>query len=117
MAWNPPSPLPVMYRRRPLIVAMIGMGYAVSYGRPPGAALQTMSPVRLSSATKRWARFAWVPQLEMAELTITRSPSTSGDIVRPPCVVKAANSSPNERLHSSLPSLPSAMASAPPLRA
>ena len=49
------------------------------------------------------------PSSRSAALTITRSPSTSGDIVRPPCVVNAANSSPIERSHSSLPSLLSAI--------
>ncbi len=58
-----------------------------------------------------------VPQLETAALTMTRSPSTTGDIVRPPCVVKAAHSSPIERSQSSLPSRLSAMTCAPPLRA
>ena len=41
----------------------------------------------------------------------------SGDIVRPPWVVKAAHSSPSERSHSSFPSLLSAMTWAPPLSA
>ena len=75
------------------------------------------SPVRLSSAMKRWLRLALPPQLETAALTITRSPSTSGFIVRPPCVVNAANSSPNDRCHSGLPSRLSAITSAPPLSA
>ncbi len=38
MAWIAPSPRPAMSRRMPLMVAMIGMAYAVSYGRPPGLA-------------------------------------------------------------------------------
>ena len=74
---------------------------------------RTMSPVRLSSATNRCRRFAWVPQLEIGALTMTRSPSMSGDIVRPPCVVNAANSSPIERSQSRLPSLLSAITVAP----
>ena len=101
----------------PLMVAMSGDAYAVSYGRPPGFETYTTSPVRLSSAMKRWPRSAAVPQFETAALTITRSPSTTGDIVRPPCVVNAANSSPNDRYQSSLPSRLSAIASAPPLKA
>ncbi len=36
MAWMAPSPRPAMSRRTPLIVAMSGEAYAVSYGRPPG---------------------------------------------------------------------------------
>jgi hypothetical protein len=57
------------------------------------------------------------PQFEIAALTITRSPSITGDIVRPPCVVKAAHSSPIERCQSSLPSLLSAITCAPTLSA
>jgi hypothetical protein len=49
----------------------------------------------------------------MAALTITRVPSMIGDEVRPPCVVKAANSSPIDRSQSSLPSQLSAMTVAP----
>src|SRR5262249_6211555 len=113
IAWIAPSPVPAMRSRMPLIVAIVGIAYAVSYGRPPGDATQTISPVRLSSAMKRCARLAWPPQLEIAALTITRSPSTIGDIVRPPCVVNAANSSPTERCQSSLPLLSSATTSAP----
>jgi hypothetical protein len=67
----------------------------------------------LSSATNRCWRDAPLPQLEIAALTITRLPSTIGDAVRPPCVVNAANSSPIERSHSSLPSLFSAITVAP----
>ena len=63
------------------------------------------------------ARAADAPQFDTAALTMTRSPSTIGDIVRPPCVVNAANSSPNDRSHSRLPSRLSAMTSAPPLSA
>ena len=38
MAWMPPSPSPTISSRVPLIVAMVGAAYAVSYGRPPGFA-------------------------------------------------------------------------------
>src|ERR1700733_10844886 len=88
----------------PPMVAIIGAPYAVSYGRPPGFATHTISPVLLFIAMKRCARFAMVPQLEMGELTITRSPSINGDMVRPPWVVNAPNSSPTERSHNFLPS-------------
>ena len=66
-----------------------------------------------NALARRWDRFAEVPQLEIAALTITRSPSMIGDVVRPPCVVKAANSSPIERSHSSLPFWSRAMTVAP----
>ena len=36
IAWMPPSPRPAMSSRMPLMVAIIGAAYAVSYGRPPG---------------------------------------------------------------------------------
>ena len=36
IAWIAPSPSPAMSSRMPLIVAMSGAAYAVSYGRPPG---------------------------------------------------------------------------------
>ena len=57
----------------------------------------------------RCCRAASAPQFDTAALTITRSPSMSGDAVRPPCVVNAANSSPIDRCQSSLPSRLSAM--------
>ena len=104
MAWMPPSPRPTISSRVPLIVAMYGAAYAVSYGRPPGFETYTMSPVRLLSAMMRCERAACVPQFDTAALTMTRSPSMIGDIVRPPCVVKAANSSPIDRCQSGLPS-------------
>ena len=117
IAWVPPSPSPAMRSRMPLMVVMTGGAYAVSCGRPPGFATYTTSPVRLSRAMKRCARLADVPQFDTAALTMTRSPSTTGDIVRPPCVVNAANSSPNERFQSGVPSRLSAMTCAPPLSA
>src|SRR5688572_32317521 len=61
----------------------------------------------------RCDRAACVPQLDTAALTITRAPSTIGDIVRPPCVVNAANSSPMDRCQSALPSADSATTVAP----
>ena len=66
---------------------------------------------------KRWPRAPIEPQLESAALMITRSPSMIGAAVRPPCVVNAANSSPIERSHSSLPSRLSAITVAPAPRA
>src|SRR5262245_26594510 len=105
-----------MSNRSPLMLAIVGGAYAVSYGRPPGFETYNTSPLRLSRATRRCPRAAAEPQLDTAALTITRSPSTTGDIVRPPCVVKAAYSSPNERLQRRLPSGLSAIASAPPVR-
>src|SRR5438094_817900 len=45
-----------------------------------------------------------LPQVEVGVLTITRLPSTIGETVRPPCVVKGENSSVIERSHSFLPS-------------
>ncbi len=65
----------------------------------------------------RCERAACVPQFETAALTMTRSPSMIGDIVRPPCVVNAANSSPIDRCHSGLPSALSATTVAPTLNA
>src|SRR5258706_10488431 len=115
MAWTAPSPVPAMKSRRPLIVAMSGEAYAVSYGRDPGVETYIVSPVRLSSPMNRCIRLAVVPQFDTAALTITRSPSMTGDIVRPPCVVNAAHSSPSDRCQRSLPSLFSAITLAPTL--
>ena len=116
-AWNAPSPRPATSSRIPFTDVISGIAYAVSYGRPPGVDTHTMSPVRLSMAIRRWERFACAPQFETGAPTITRSPSTTGDIVRPPCVVKAANSSPKDRSQRSFPSLFNAMACAPTLNA
>src|SRR5260370_25242397 len=68
-----------------------------------------MSPVFLSRAMKRCERFPIAPQVEVGVLTITRLPSTIGETVRPPCVVKGENSSVMERSHTFLPSLVSAV--------
>src|SRR5882762_3270099 len=80
MAWIAPSPVPQIRSRIPLIVAISGSAYAVSYGRPPGVATHTMSPVRLSSAMNQCARLACVPQLEIAvDERRHRPPSVRGE--------------------------------------
>src|SRR5215831_1027732 len=71
--------------------------------------MQTMSPVRLSSAMKGGARPACDPHVEVGVLTITRLPSTIGETVRPPCVVNGENSSVIERSQIFLPSRVSAV--------
>src|SRR5580692_3272171 len=105
--------MPQISRRCPPMVAIMGAPYAVSYGRPPGVDVQTISPVFLFIAMKRCERFAIVPQVDTGELTITRSPSIRGDMVRPPWVVNAPNSSPTERSQSFLPSFERARTVAP----
>ena len=92
---------------------MIGGEYVVSKGRPPGELTYTVAPVFLSNAMKRWPARARSPQPAAMPLTITRSPSSTGDTVRPPCVVTRPKSSTTERSQSTLPAGSSA-SSVPP---
>src|SRR5512134_3925588 len=87
----------------------------VSVGRPSGALYQSACPVFLSSERKRCAPAACAPQVNVRPLTMTWSPSTIGDDMRPPCVVHIPNSSASDRSHSSLPSFESASTSPLPL--
>ena len=87
-----------MSSRMPLIVAMSGDG--VRGVVRPAAGIGHVDDVAgpLVERDEAVRASADAPQFETAALTITRSPSTTGDIVRPPCVVNAANSSPNDRI-------------------
>src|SRR5215203_6240274 len=87
----------------------------VSVVRPSGELTHLVWPVVLSMEMKRWAPPASGPHMKVSPLTITWSPSTIGDDMRPPCVVHIPYSSASERSHRSLPSLESDMRRPPPL--
>ena len=96
------------------MVAMIG-GAVRRVVRPAARDSPNTRSRRSACRARRTGAPGWpsCPSSRSAALTITRSPSMIGDIVRPPCVVNAANSSPIERSQSSLPSLLSARTVAP----
>ena len=114
IACTAPSPLPEMSSRSPLIVAMSRRGVV----RVVRTAAWRRHVDDLARALVERDE-AVLPGGERAPVrhggadTMTRSPSMRGDAVRPPWVVKAANSSPTERCQRSLPSRLSAMTSAP----
>src|SRR5829696_362008 len=87
----------------------------VSVGRPSGELTQLVWPDVLSTEMKRCAPPASGPHMKVSPLTITWSPSTIGDDMRPPCVVHIPYSSARERSQSSLPCGESDMSRPPPL--